>query len=77
MYRPKMTTTAKVIWTMLVIGFAAMVFPGVFFFQNVSEPFLFGMPFIYGYIILWWAYICAVTFYAYKKNWGQKEDDES
>lgn len=70
----KMSTKTKVIWILLLIGFAFMEFPGVFFFQFKVEPFIFGFPFIYGYILCWWAYMCAVLFYAYKVNFGYTAD---
>ncbi len=69
----KMTTKTKVIWILLIIGFAMMEFPGVFFFQSKADPFIFGFPFIYGYILCLWAYMCVVLFYAYKVNWGQRD----
>lgn len=59
------------IWVLLGVGFAAMEFPGVFLFADRAEPFLFGMPFTYGYIILWWLYMCAVLLYAYRVRWGR------
>ncbi len=73
----KMSKKTLVITILLVIGFAFMEFPGVFFFQSKVEPFIFGLPFIYGYIICWWVYMCAVLFYAYKVNFGfEKVEDE-
>lgn len=66
----KWTRKTKIILILLLIGFCAMEFPGVFFFQKKITPFLFGLPFIYGYILCWWFYMCAVLFYAYKINWG-------
>lgn len=75
MSKHKMTTKTKIIWVLLLIGFAAMEFPGVFFFKDTVDPFIFGFPFIYGYILTWWAYMCAILFYAYKTNWGQLEGE--
>jgi hypothetical protein len=60
-----------VIWALLLLGFAAMEFPGVLFFDDVAEPFILGVPFIYGYITAWWVYMCAVLLYAYKTSWGR------
>jgi len=71
MPKRKMTKKAIFIWTLLLIGFAAMEFPGVLLFKNKVEPFIFGLPFIYGYIICLWLYMCAVLLYAYKTSWGQ------
>lgn len=75
----------KVIIVLLLIALMFMEFPGVFFFRNIESPYLFGMPFIYGYMLICWAFICVVLFVAYKTNWGEgklerkdgKEVDES
>ncbi|MDR2163437.1 MAG: hypothetical protein LBO70_05785 [Clostridiales Family XIII bacterium] len=72
MNKYKTPTLKKVIIVLLVIGFAFMEFPGVFFFRNVAEPYIFGMPFTYGYTLCWWAFMCVVLFIAYKANWGDK-----
>jgi uncharacterized membrane protein len=62
----------KVIIGLLIVGFLFMEFPGVFFFKNVAEPEILGMPFVYGYILCCWAFMCVVLFIAYKTNWGDK-----
>jgi len=69
-----MTSKTKIIWTLLIIGFCAMEFPGVFFFKDKADPFIFGFPFIYGYIICWWVFMCAVLFIAYRTDWGWKRE---
>lgn len=69
----KMTSKTKLIAVLLLIGFAFMEFPGVFFFKDMVEPYIFGLPFIYGYILLWWVYMCVILFWAYKCNWGRSE----
>lgn len=71
MSKNKMTGKTKLIWVLLLIGLAAMEFPGVFFFKDKVDPFILGMPFIYGYILCWWAYMCVILLYAYKTRWGQ------
>lgn len=76
MARRRMRSRAVLIWTLLLVGFAAMEFPGVFFFDDRAEPFILGFPFIYGYIILWWAYMCLVLLYAYRTRWGRVSDEE-
>jgi len=68
----KKNKTSNIIIALFIIGFCAMQIPGVFFFGRISEPFLFGMPFIYGYILCLWAYMCLVFLYAHKRNWGRK-----
>ena len=69
MSKPKRSKQNKVIWALVIIGFAIMEFPGIYIINRV-EPMIFGMPFIYGFIIIMWAYMCAVLYYAYKVNWG-------
>lgn len=76
MARKRMRSRAALIWTLLLVGFAAMEFPGVFFFHDKADPFIFGFPFIYGYIMLWWAYMCLVLLYAYRTNWGRVPSQE-
>lgn len=73
MQKKRITVKTKIIWALLIIGFAFMEFPGVFFFQNKVNPFILGFPFIYGYILCWWFYMCVVLFYAYKTNWGKAQ----
>lgn len=75
MKKPQRSSTNKLIWTLLIIGFAIMEFPGIFFINRI-EPMIFGLPFIYGFIIIMWAYMCAVLFYAYKVNWGKNDKEE-
>lgn len=79
MARPRFTRS-RLIWALLLVGFAAMEFPGVLFFDDRADPFILGLPFIYGYIILWWAYMCLVLLYAYRTRWGRRarrhEEDE-
>ena len=75
MSKHKMTGRTKLIWILLLIGFAAMEFPGVFFFHDKVEPFILGFPFIYGYILCWWAYMCIILFYAYRTRWGHPEGE--
>jgi len=53
-----------------------MVFPGVFLFHERVYPLIFGMPFTYGYIMFWWAFMCAILAIAPKVNWGIKKKEE-
>lgn len=72
----KMSGKAKLIWILLLIGFACMEFPGVFFFKDKSEPYIFGFPFIYAFNLIMWAYMVIVILYAYMSNWGEPKFDE-
>lgn len=62
--------TQKIIWTMIILGFAAIEFPGIYFINRI-EPYLFGMPFLYGFVLLVWVYMCLVLGAAYHYNWGK------
>lgn len=60
-----------IIILLLIIGFGAIEFPGIFFVMDKVEPFIMGVPFLYGYIFCWWLYMCSVFFYAYRTSWGK------
>lgn len=76
MEKTKRTTVNKLIWMLIIIGFAIMEFPGIYFINRV-EPMILGMPFIYGFIIIMWVYMCSVLFFAYKVNWGKETNKEN
>ena len=61
-----------VLAVLIVIAFMAMEIPGIFFVRGMIKPFIFGMPFLYGYMFLCWIYVCCILFYAYRTAWGQK-----
>ena len=44
MRKKKVSTQAKIIRILLLIGFLAMEFPGVLFFKDIAEPRIFGLP---------------------------------
>ena len=67
----KMSGKTKLFWLLLLLGFMFMEFPGVFFFKSMAEPYILGFPFIYGYILCCWVYMCVVVLIAYKSNWGE------
>ncbi|MGI6766191.1 MAG: hypothetical protein ACOX4R_03115 [Lentihominibacter sp.] len=67
-----MTTRKKIIIILIITGFCAIEFPGIFLVMGKIEPFILGMPFLYGYVFCWWLYLCMVFFYAYKTGWGKR-----
>ncbi|MCG8484234.1 MAG: hypothetical protein MJA31_13055 [Clostridia bacterium] len=71
----KKNKTKQIIWIQLLIGFALIEFPGIFFINRIF-PTIFGLPFIYGFVIIVWAYMCVVLFYAYKKKWGENPPEK-
>lgn len=64
------TLKTKTLWILILIGFAIMEFPGIFFINRI-DPVIFGFPFIYGFMIFMWLYMCMVLFIAYKMHWGK------
>jgi len=62
-----------VLWVLIIIGFALMEFPGVFLLNRI-EPMIFGMPFIYGFTIVLWIFMCLLMLIGYRTNWGKGKD---
>lgn len=56
---------------LLAAGFAAIEIPGIFFVCGRIHPFIFGLPFLYGYVLICWLYMCLVMFYGFKTSWGR------
>ena len=54
-----------------ILGFMAIEIPGIFFVCSRIYPFIFGLPFLYGYIIICWLYMCLVLFCGFKTSWGR------
>lgn len=71
MNKRKRSALNKSLWILLIVGFAIMEFPGIFFINRI-EPMIFGLPFIYGFTIVMWIYMCALMFIGYKTNWGKR-----
>lgn len=72
----KMSGKTKLIVILSLIGFACMEFPGVFFFKDMSEPYIFGFPFIYGWNLLGWIYMTIVMAIGFFMNWGEPKAPE-
>lgn len=56
---------------LLIAGFCALEFPGILIVCGRVTPFVFGLPFLYGYVICGWIYMCLVFLYAYLTGWGK------
>lgn len=56
---------------LIIIGFMAIEIPGIFFVCNRIYPFIFGFPFLYGYVIICWLYMCIILFIGYRTSWGK------
>ncbi len=72
----KMSGKAKLIWILLLVGFMIMEFPGILFYKDLSEPYIFGFPFIYSFNLIMWAYMVVVVLFAYLSNWGEPVQGE-
>lgn len=70
------TPTTIIIWSLIILGLAALQFPGILFYHDVAEPRILGMPFIYGFNLVIWAVLCVVLFWAYKVRWGRPRPEE-
>lgn len=60
----------RIIWVLLAAGFGAVEFPGILFVGDKIYPRIFGLPFLYAYVLCCWVYICLVLIYAWKTRWG-------
>lgn len=70
--RNKWKRRRLVICILLILGFLAIEFPGILIVRERIYPFIFGVPFLYGYTFCCWAYMCSVLFYAYRTSWGKQ-----
>lgn len=68
----KPTRLAVVLWACILAGFALMEFPGVLFFHDMAEPRILGLPFIYGFNVVVWAFMCLILFIGYRTRWGRR-----
>lgn len=72
----KMSGKAKLIWVLILVGFLCMEFPGVLLFKDMSEPYIFGFPFIYAFNLIMWGYMIIVILAAYLMNWGEPKAEQ-
>ena len=66
-----MSKRKKIIYILLILGFSAIEFPGILIAGKRITPTIFGFPFLYGYLICCWMYMCSVLFYAWRTGWGR------
>lgn len=60
-----------ILWSAIILAFAIIEFPGVFFINRV-RPFIFGLPFIYGFTLIIWFILCVLLLGGYLVKWGKK-----
>lgn len=64
------------LWVLIIAGFAVIEFPGIFFINRI-EPTVFGLPFIYGFTLIMWFYLCVLMFIGYKLKWGFGDSEKT
>lgn len=65
-----------ILWILIFLGFSAIEFPGIFFINRI-EPTIFGLPFIYGFTLIVWFYLCILMYAGYKLKWGAVKDNDA
>lgn len=60
------------LWGLILLGFAAIEFPGIFFINRI-EPRIFGLPFIYGFTLIVWFFLCILMYIGYRLKWGHED----
>lgn len=63
------------LWILIVLCFAAIEFPGIFFINRI-EPRIFGLPFIYGFTLIVWFILCVLMYAGYRIKWGYQDKDK-
>lgn len=76
MTRKTPTPATVTLWSLTILGLAALQFPGVLFYHDMTEPRILGMPFIYGFNMVVWFALCVVLFIAYRTHWGRPRPEE-
>lgn len=58
------------IYGILLIGFLLIEFPGIFLINRI-DPWILGMPFLYGFVLLVWTIMTLTLLYAALTSWGK------
>ena len=59
------------IYGILLIGFLSIEFPGIFLINRI-DPWILGLPFLYGFVLLVWAIMTLTLLYAALTAWGKQ-----
>lgn len=59
------------IYGILLIGFLFIEFPGIFLINRI-DPWILGLPFLYGFVLLIWAIMTLTLLYAALTAWGKR-----
>lgn len=57
------------LYAAMILGFAMLESP-MLLFANRVEPFNMGMPFLFFWNLLWWAFLTALFLVGYLTDWG-------
>lgn len=55
----------------ILLGFIMLESPAVMI-ANQIEPILLGMPFLFFWNLIWWAFLTALFLVAYLTDWGSR-----
>lgn len=64
-----------ILWSLIIIGFAAIEFPGILLINRI-EPRIFGLPFIYGFTLIIWFFLCILMYAGYRMSWGFQSHEQ-
>ncbi|MGQ9652305.1 MAG: hypothetical protein ACUVXJ_19610 [Phycisphaerae bacterium] len=59
-----------VLYTLIVICFVVAESP-LILWANRIEPMILGLPFLIGWVIIWWAVTIVLYLIGYLTNWGE------
>ncbi|WP_068676774.1 DUF3311 domain-containing protein [Oceanobacillus sp. Castelsardo] len=65
----------KIVLYSLIILFFIMMETPMIMLGNKVEPFVFGLPFLLFWVLLWWFICTALFLIGYLTNWGSKSTD--
>ena len=67
-----MKKKVRILWVLIFLAFASIEFPGIFFINRI-EPRIFGLPFIYGFTLIIWFFLCILMLVGFKLKWGYQD----
>ncbi|ALM53345.1 hypothetical protein [Halomonas huangheensis] len=74
--RKTFTTRKLVIYGGLLLGFIMLESP-LILVANQVEPMIMGVPFLFVWNLVWWAFLTVLFLVAYLTNWGSKSVSRS
>lgn len=68
---PAMRRRRSGIYGILLVGFLLIEFPGIFFINRI-DPWVLGLPFLYGFVLFIWVIMTLTLLYAALTSWGKR-----